>query len=238
MELRTGTDLKIQKDALYVVVADKLEDIILNDASMGVNHKLPNEQTLGETFGVSRPVVREALKLLNARGLITSRNGEGSFVCQPDYSMITDTVNRIVQLQNIDMKNVFEVRLTLESQAARLCALRIGEYGLTELSRINEQMSKSVPDYNARTELDLQFHQTIARESGNPILELFVDSMASLVFRMIRQTVDVADYSEDGVKEHTLLISALRAGDPDEAEKITRHHLEASFNKYNFRTQG
>ena len=79
---------------------------------------------------------------------------------------------------------------------------------------------------------------SLARESGNPILELFVDSMASLVFRMIRQTVDVADYSEDGVKEHTLLISALRAGDPDEAEKITRHHLEASFNKYNFRTQG
>ena len=75
-------DGKGKKTNMYETIADKLEEMILTDA-ISIDEKLPSEQTLATSFGVSRPVIREALMLLNARGLISQKNGEGNYVSQP-----------------------------------------------------------------------------------------------------------------------------------------------------------
>lgn len=228
-----GMDFKINKDAMYVTVADKLEKLILSD-SMGPNKKLPSEQSLATSFGVSRPVIREALKLLNARGLVTPRNGEGSFTCQPHTSMITDTMSRIVHIQNIDMKCVFDVRATLEIMAARQCAEHITDAGVNELREINARMQQHVSNPDERAKLDIEFHQRVARISQNPILEIFIESMASLLYAMIIKPVGVFAFSEDGIKVHNLIINALESGDPDLAEDAMRAHLLASMSNYEY----
>ena len=93
----TLTDEKftVVKTNLYEQIADYLEDMILNNKTMQEEKKLPSEQALAVTFGVSRNVVREALKLLKERGLIELRNGTGAYITKPEASNISDVVSRI-----------------------------------------------------------------------------------------------------------------------------------------------
>jgi len=89
----------IKKTNLYEQIADCLEQEIIHSETE--IEKLPSEKDLSIQFNVSKTAIREALKVLKERGLITSKNGEGSFVTKPGMSNISDSLNRIVQLGKI-----------------------------------------------------------------------------------------------------------------------------------------
>ena len=83
------------RNAMYEVIADKIEEMILSD-EMQASEKLPSEAVLSEKFGVSRPVVREALNTLRERGLIASRQGAASVITEPDADTLLRNFNRII----------------------------------------------------------------------------------------------------------------------------------------------
>jgi DNA-binding FadR family transcriptional regulator len=114
-------DIDLKKVNLSETLADKLEEIILSDIKL-FGQKLPSEQELAKKFGISRNIVREALKLLKERGLVTSRTGDGSYFSKPEPQTLTNLISRMLVMNNIDADNSYEVRMMLECNACRLAA--------------------------------------------------------------------------------------------------------------------
>lgn len=229
-------DFDVKPINLYEVIAAKLEEMILRDSTQ-IEQKLPSEQSLAASFGVSRPVIREALMLLKARGLITQRNGEGSFISNPDPQELTNTINRMVQMNNIHPASIYEIRVTLEMMACRLAAERATAEELQELTRINHDMEQCKEDIQKRVELDIHFHSRLAEFSGNPLLAMFVKSTTSLLHHMLKQALELPGTHEDGIDYHHRIIESLRTGDPEKAEDTIRGHLVTSMRNYEVASQ-
>jgi len=222
----------VERVNLYESIAKNLEEMILNDASQ-VGKKLPSEQTLAANFGVSRNVIRESLKILKERQLITLHVGEGAYIQKPGDQSVTDMLNRIVLMDNIDPIKIYELRTILEVNACRLAARNAHENeDFRVLEEINENMRQSKDDIDKRIELDMEFHSMVAHLSGNPLLELFERSIAKLVSPVIRTALLPSSGNEDGIRDHQLIIEVLRKGDEEQAAELMNEHLRKSTQNY------
>ena len=215
----------VQRVNLYESIADNLEQMILNDSSQ-IGQRLPSEQTLAENFGVSRNVVRESLKILKERHLVSLRTGEGAYI------EMTELLNRIILLDNVEHGAVMEVRRIIETEACRLAAERNEPEAFDVLDEINASMMKYKEDIEKRISLDIQFHITIAKLSHNPLLELFAQSMANLLAPILRTALIPEGGNENGIEFHKQIIATLRSQDGEKAEKLMRQHLEESVENY------
>ena len=225
------TDLILPRESFPEIIANKLEEMIINGKFV-MEQKLPSEQSLAGDFGVSRPVIRESMKILKERGLIIQKNGEGTFICEPDSELVTDTINRIIHLRNIDVDDIFSVRINLETMAAAQAAMKAADEGFDELQKINNHMREYMLDVDKRAQDDVLFHRKIAQLSGNLLLEVFVESMASLVTQVVKYTLDYKVGNEEGIDYHDRIIEVLRTRNVPEAKKVIRLHLESSQRNY------
>lgn len=207
--------------------------MILNDKSR-VGQKLPSEQALATGFGVSRPVIREALAVLRARGLVAVQSGGGSYIVPPEPDQVLDTVNRMTRMLHISPGEIYEVRVWLEAKAAHLAAANVTDEQLDELNGINRRMEDSNCDVKLRSQMDLEFHQKLAEMSGNRLLSIFVQSMNGILQYMLESTLGLPSAHEDGVAYHDRIIETLRTGDKDKSEAIVRDHLMMSMRNYEF----
>ena len=226
-------DYRVEKRNLCEDVAAKMEQYILNNADK-FGQRLPSEQTLAINFGVSRPVIREALKLLKARELVESHNGGGSFIHKPDTQHLIDVINRMIQMDRIDYVHIFNIRLLLEPYACRLAAINHLKNGdkLTALEQMIDNMEKSERNTDDRIYYDLQFHILVAQLSDNPILAAFVQSMTGLLTPLLRDALIPPDGHRCGVDYHRLILEIIRKGDGDEGERVMREHITASTQYY------
>lgn len=221
----------ISKEVLCDQVADRLEQMILSDKTQ-VGQKLPSEQALATGFGVSRPVIREALAILRARGLVTVQAGGGSSIIIPEPIQMLDVVNRLTRMHHISSEEVYEVRIQLEVMAARLAAVNAKPEQLKRMADINRKMEREKRNASVRAELDLQFHQQLAEASGNQLLSIFVQSMNGILQTMLESVFELLQSQEDGVSYHKRIIEALSSGDRDRSEAIIRDHLMMSMRNY------
>lgn len=214
-------------------IADRIEQMILSDRSR-VGQKLPSEQALAAGFGVSRPVIREALAVLRARGLVEVQPGGGSHIVPPEPVHVLDAVNRMTRMMHISPGDVYEVRIWLEAQAAYLAAANVTEEKLNELTVINRRMEDSKGDVRLRTQMDLEFHQKLAEMSGNRLLSIFVQSMNGILQYMLESTLHLPMAHEDGVAYHDRIIEILRTEDREKSEETVRDHLMMSMRNFEF----
>ena len=124
MEAITDKNFTIVRAKLSEQIADRLEDMILNE-ELEDSEKLPSEQTLAENFNVSKNVVRESLNTLKERGLVETRNGAGNYVTKPKADNLSDVISRMIVLDNIDYRQIYDTRIVLETSACRRAAMRI-----------------------------------------------------------------------------------------------------------------
>ena len=215
---------EIKKTKMYEEIADKLEEMILAD-EISIDEKLPSEQALATSFGVSRPVVRESLMLLNARGLITQKNGEGAYVSRPTPDSFVQTMNRIAQMSNIDVTSLFEVRMALEVLSAQKAAIHATLEDLRGLEELLDEMRKNRDDDACFAKLDAEFHSVIAHIGGNEILYLFINSLVQQITVMIQHNLTLEGANEDALRYHERIIEAIRSGLPEKSGDIMRKHI-------------
>lgn len=232
-------DYRLNRTRLYEQIADMLEQSIIGSSNATVSAdekvgegikegKLPSEQMLGKSFGVSRTVIREALKILKERGLIDLRTGDGSYITKPRFNAISNVVNRIILLDNISEEEIYGMRLILETASCRLAAAHVEENTVDSLRKILEEMHSKINDVPTRVQLDLDFHVAIAKMSGNRLLWKFVETMTELVRNFIGKSVIIPGSKEDGLIRHAAIIDAIESGNPDLAETAIRDHLDVS----------
>ncbi|MBR9763088.1 MAG: FadR family transcriptional regulator [Rhodobacteraceae bacterium] len=211
-------------------LADEVYAQILLQLSTGryaVGERLPTEKELAAMYDVSRPVVREALQHLQTDGLIDARRGSGTFVLRlPPHEMAHYTDDaRIAQYMR-----AYEVRHCLESEAARLAALRINQSRLRRLQQALQRMEDTMEQGQDSLEADFEFHLEIARASDNDLFEkqlmLLKPDMVGTMRIASSITVTRPEARKRRViQEHRDIFEAISVGDSELARLYMRYHL-------------
>ncbi|HTI45032.1 MAG TPA: FadR/GntR family transcriptional regulator [Casimicrobiaceae bacterium] len=182
--------------------------------------RLPSESELCKAFGVSRPVVREALMSLQALGLTTSQPGIGTFV-------VSDRVRVPLLMGRYSPAHVREVRRCIEIPAARLSAERRSDRDVGELAGILARMEEA--DNPARRNLlDASFHIAIARSAGNPLIVKLVEDLRSVLEEHSLAAARVPYRRRAAAEEHRAIYDAIVDRDPDGAAAAMEAHLAAA----------
>ena len=190
--------------------------------------RLPTEQAIVAATGVSRTVVREALASLRARGLITTRQGLGAFVCAGTlaHNFSIESGGSIAAILE-----VLELRLGIETEAASLAASRRSAEEVRRLHEAADAVSAAVQAGLSGADEDVVFHRTILSATRNPhYMRVFnVIGGAVLPRQQVRMDGlvqrDRVTYMRRLHREHAAIASAIEAADPDAARRAMRRHL-------------
>ncbi len=182
---------------------------------------LPTENDLGVTYGVSRTVIREALKVLAAKGLVHSRPRIGTMVCEPDnWSLLDPQVmdwhGPTLFDRNL-LEAVLETRRALEPLAASLAAERASLQEIADLDAAWRRMAASSKDVDTFSIADVEFHRVLYRASHNAVIRqigTLIDAALKYSFETSNKTVFDRD---EAVKRHGAVVEALRMRDKDAA---------------------
>ena len=209
------------------VAEQLLNKIRLEDLAPGA--RLPSEQTMARHFGVSRTVVREAIAILKADGLLETRKGSGAFVRNAEAAHAL-RADRLTEQSIQSLLNVIEVRRGIEAETASLAAVRRSPGQLADIEYALRRIEEAVGAGEDGVEEDAKFHQCIAVATGNPYWMRFVEMFAQPIRSAVKVTraneARREDFARQVQAEHEKIVNAIAAGDPDAALVAAREHME------------
>lgn len=218
------------RKSLASTVADALLDEIVS-GDLAAGDSLPSEAELGAIHDVSRITVREAIKTLQAQGVIRIVNGKGSYVTPIDDWVSLDAVLRATSAGEHDgdvAVQLVEVRRMLETGATALAATRRTDDDLSLLEECVAEMRAAHErnDVDAFVVADLAFHDVILRASGNVFLRVMFEPLTRVLAERRAQTSRVVEIQAHAIVEHASVLEALRAGEPEPARRAMDRHMD------------
>jgi DNA-binding FadR family transcriptional regulator len=189
--------------------------------------RLPPERELAEQFGVSRVTVRDALRALEAQGLVEVRVGArgGAFVTAPTGSLIGQTMSDMMMMQALTPEDIVEARLIVELGTVTLANSRANDDDLRRLREICERGAEALTAKTYTRELSWEFHALLAETAHNTALEGLTQSFRSTLSMHPIRTREGAKAHVLTVTEHMELVEALERRDGGAARRIMAHHL-------------
>lgn len=206
-------------------VASQLESEVLS-GGLEPGAKLPSERELALRMGVSRPLVREALRSLVERGLVEISPGRGTFVTASTSASAARPLGSHYLRQNITPNHLIEVRTIIEPAAARLAAERATDAEIAALGHAVEQVG-AVESVLDRARWDITLHALVARMSHNPVIETTFESIATLVFELMLRSHSDPKVIAASAPFHQAVYEAIRDRDPERAYEAMRAHHES-----------
>ena len=211
-------------NALPVRIADQLAERITRGEFQPGN-KLPNELVLSEEMQVSRTTLREALRILSTRGLVEARRGVGTFVTESrsihaDYDVLK------IQDTNVNTKDLYEMRLMFEPQAAYYACLRASDEELATIfhyGELNERMIRHQdPQWD---ETEQKFHNSIASATHNPFITALLPIFNRAIHHGILLASQAPQVAEMTLYDHRVLMQYLRDRNPEGAKTAMQLHI-------------
>jgi DNA-binding FadR family transcriptional regulator len=196
-----------------------------------VGTMLPPESELMEQFGVSRPTLREAFRVLESESLIQMQRGVrgGARVTSPTKQTLARYAGLILEYEGVTLKDVYDARATLEADMIRKLAAERDPGTITALETALEPGRGELTDEQARLAL-AEFHITIARLCGNNTLQIVNEMLYHLIAKATRSMRPTGARAEQAwrrsMKAHTQVVEFIKAGDADKAVEFWRDHLE------------
>jgi DNA-binding FadR family transcriptional regulator len=189
--------------------------------------RLPSERKLVEMVGASRLPLREALCVLKGLGLVESKHGKGVFVKRLDLAALFGMLSPLLKSHaDIEVPHLFQARLHLEGSIAEVAAVERTEENLRALARALDGMRRNVRNRRAYERYDLDFHQELARSSGNPIFHVFMVSIVDLLRELQFLYRDSVEIREAAIAEHQEVLDAVAAHDGPRAAAALRKHIQ------------
>ena len=221
-------------ERLFQEVARQIEQHIL-EGELKPGEMLPPERILGEQFGVSRTVIREALKALELSGLVEVQHGRGAVVLKPTASSVSTSMVRYLKIQESPVWALHELRSILEVEVAGLAAERAQEEDIARLREALKRMRANLKNPLEYLEADLDFHQVLCEASHNPLLPVVLQPFVALM-RESRQIGSAASNApRRSIASHNRILKAIENRDSDAARTEMRLHFE---NVATFLTEG
>ena len=213
-------------------LSQKIERTIesaIREKKLLIGSKLPTEREMCESFGVSRTALREALRRLSARGLISIHKGSGMYVSEIKIEDAINSLNLYYDLKfdNNLLTQFIEVRRLFEPEIAKLAAKNRTEADIAELeNNLSEFASCNADNTQMEADLDNKFHLTIVKATTNPIMQITMEPIYSLLPRMRNYIyANIEGEKENTLNSHRDLLSAIREKNEDEAYRIMTLHL-------------
>jgi len=217
----------IDRQRLCTEVSRRLEEIITKEYSIG--DRLPPENDLAHLFGVSRNVLREAVKILAERGLLEAKQGIGTFVAQPGLKHVSKALKRFITVTpNCSYQHIYEVRRVLEVGIAKLAATRATEEDICKMEQSLDEMEKNLDSGEKWSKADLGFHNSLADATHNPLFAALLEPITNQLLEVYFITYQVIGSTRSGLHHHRNIIERVAARDAVGAEKAMLAHLEDS----------
>ena len=203
-----------------------------------IGGRLPGERALAEQLGISRPSVREAVRVLEAMGVVRTATGSGPeagavIVAEP-VSPLTAVLRLHLATNHLPMGDVVQTRLLLESWSAREAAAR--ELGAGEL-KVAEELLDRMDDAGLSPEefhvLDAEFHVALSGLAGNVLIAAVMTSLRSAIHGYVLAAVpNLPDWEATAVglrSEHRAILAAVRGGEPEHAAELVTAHIRGFY---------
>ena len=213
----------IDRRKTYQLVAEQLIELI-GSRQLKPGDVLPPERELVESYSVGRSSVREALRMLESRGLIESR-GSGSFAVAELRNLLGRSFDLMVTVEQADYRELFEVRRILEGEAAALAAMRRSKNRLLEMSTAIGDMEEGLGSEHEFITADLEFHLTVAWATKNRVIVQLMNAIRSLLQQSLSSSYHIKGSPERAIEMHRLILEAIAERRPEEARQRMQEHV-------------
>jgi len=192
-----------KRERLPDAIASQIKTLIFSN-NLAEGQKLPSERVLAVQLGVSRVVVRDALRSLELSGLIEIRSG---------------SLGGLFREGKLTLHHFYEVREAIECSSIRRAVTRVTEEDIRRLETINRKLIDDIEDKTKLREHNLAFHMAIADISGNPLIKMMVQSLIELLNTLYPQSRQPSEYIRDTYRRHEAIIGALRERNAKQCQK-------------------
>lgn len=231
---RSKTETKLSRP---VQVAEAIKDWVV-EQRLQAGDRLPGEAELIERFSMAKGTIREAMRILEAQGLIKTRTGPGggSFVHEVSRQRAKALLGNYFYFKNLTIGDIYQLRLTLEPELVAALAGKLPESVLQQLEENIAEYSEPATTLDEEREqhvASLHFHALLAEHATNPLLGFVIDFMVNLltdltVYRRLYSPPNVELWKQ-GRDHQQRLVAALREGDAERARSIMSDHMEAAW---------
>ena len=219
---------RINRTSVREQTLEQLKNFIVS-GQLGPGGRLPSERALSEALGVGRYSVREAIKILEAVGLLESRPGDGTFLARRTGEQFGRILGMGLAAWGGAIIEILDARGIIEVEAARAAAERAREEDLGLMRQELERMQRAVqqrdiPQYLAG---DMEFHRRVAQASQNAIVWQFVSNLTDLLEEVLQEAkFDEMPAQAEGGASHQDIYLAIAAGESHAAARAMRRHIQ------------
>jgi DNA-binding FadR family transcriptional regulator len=216
--------------SLAQLVTDELQRLMLT-GRLKEGEKLPSERELCELFGVSRTVVREAIRILQTKGLLEVRPGIGSIVRSPSSNQVIEGLSLLIQSKangvDISLVALCEVRSLLEVEIAKMAAERAAPEDIEEIQRIVDDLETRANLPAKFYERAVDFHRSLALATHNLLLVIIFDAIQELVHGMRQALIPEPIAPQAALRSFRQILEHVQARNPEGAARAIEQHLYA-----------
>lgn len=226
-------DKKAASDKYYETILEWFKAQIMS-GELKAGDALPSERELATQFGVSRVPVREALRILEYIGII-SNTAEGMVVQKTDVQLMNPKLNFALDITLETLKNLFEVRIFLESAAAYYAAVRRTDEDIRLMHESIRRMLAAIDgpqrDEEAMIKASHEFHFCVIAAAKNPVLDNIYRNLYDLLEISKQYTMNSTCISESSLLDHEAILFKIENGNAEEAGKYMKFHLSRAMNQ-------
>lgn len=211
---------KAKKTPVYEVVMVRLAGL-LDQGRLKPGDRLPSERALAERMRVSRATLREALRVMQLRGLIMSRRGSGNYIAGGKPEDLAEA------LHHLALKDIFELRLLIEPSIAALAAGRANRQDLLRLESILQQQERELNQKRMAGPTDAAFHSALAEATHNRALLQVGATLMKVISPSRNESLQTTERARLSLASHRRIVQAIQAGDSVEARHAMEEHIRS-----------
>lgn len=217
----------VSVDRVSQVIVDQIK-LLIRDGRLQPGDRLPSERELCQRFGVSRVTVREALRVLEASGLLTIRVGAhgGAFLTSPTTERLSEGLADLISVSSLTAANVTEARIIIELGILPLAVERATDDDIAALFAMVDEAKSALDAGTYTIDMSAAFHIRVAQCTHNPAIAMLVQSFHGPLLMSLAESHQNAPMDDRGVNEHRRLAQAIKNRDLDTARKIATTHLD------------
>lgn len=229
----------VNVDRVSQVIVDQIK-LLIRDGRLMPGDRLPSERELCQRFGVSRVTVREALRVLEASGLVAIRVGArgGAFLTSPSAERLGEGLADLISLAPLTAANVTEARIIVELGILPLVVERATDEDVAALAEMVEDGEHAVEDGVYTVEMSAAFHTRVAACTHNPAIEMLVQSFHGPLLMSLQESHATAPMGHRGTEEHRELTEAIQNRDLVAARAVMTRHLDRTARRVSHEEQG
>jgi len=198
---------------------------LVTAGNLGAGDQLPSERKLAETFNVSRPTLREAIRALGVLGVLEIRHGGGVFVSQLGAAELLQPLTFFLTLRSAEVEKLYEARQLIEGDIAARAARQAGEGDVAALGALIGEQEKLTASQEAYRDIDTAFHQRLAALADNEFLARAAQSLNILGLEFRKIASETPSVIAQSIHDHRAIVAALSQHDAEAARAAMVDHM-------------